>query len=210
MPQCAACRNDANDVGTRGATRSVCDHEDEVSTGAADRLPTLLAALDAVLEHESERVVEDARRVIKTDAMFGEITSCLRRVPLEREHVWHVTTTPYVQASRCYGASGASSSSNRIASSSVDEPLCGGADTLERSVQRVGRAAVAPDVLDGGLGAGDAELGAEQLGDRFGFGLARGEVGACGAVGREVQQHVRRLVGERRELDVGGLAETHR
>jgi hypothetical protein len=82
------------------------------------------------------------------------------------------------------------------------ESLRGGADALERGIERIGRAAVALDVLDRGVGAGDSELGAEKVRDRFGFGLARGEVGAGGAVGGEVQQHVRRLVGEGCELDV--------
>ena len=86
------------------------------------------------------------------------------------------------------------------------EPLRGSADAFERGVERVGRAAVGLDVLDGGFGAGDAELRAEQVGDGLGFGLARGEVGAGGAIGGEVQQHVRRFVGERGELDVRGLA----
>jgi len=83
------------------------DHKDEVSAGAANRLPTLLAALNAVLEHERERVVEDSCRVIKADTVLGEITSRLRRVPLEREHVRHVTTGLYVQTSRRYDRSGA-------------------------------------------------------------------------------------------------------
>ena len=77
------------------------------------------------------------------------------------------------------------------------EPLRGGADALERGVQRVGRAAVGLDVFDGRLGAGDTELRAEQVGDRFGLGLAGDEIGAVAAVGGEVQQHVRGFVGER-------------
>ena len=82
------------------------------------------------------------------------------------------------------------------------EALRGGADALERGVERVGRAAVGLDVLDRGFGAGDAELRAEQVGHGLGFGLARGEVGAGGAIGREVQQHVRGFMGEGGELDV--------
>jgi len=88
------------------------------------------------------------------------------------------------------------------------EPECGGADALERSVERVGGAAVALDVFDRGVSAGDTEPSAEQIRDRFGLGLARGEVGAGVAVGGEVQQHVGRFVGQGRELDMGGLAET--
>jgi len=85
----------------------VRDHEDEVGARAADRLPTLLAALNAILEHERERIVEDSCRVIKTDAMLGEIASRLRSVPLEREHIGNVTTLRYVQASRRYERAGA-------------------------------------------------------------------------------------------------------
>lgn len=48
-----------------------------------------------------------------------------------------------------------------------------GANSLEAVFERDGRAAVAADVVDGGLGAGDTEPGAKQAVD--GFGLARGE-----------------------------------
>ena len=65
-----------------------------------------------------------------------------------------------------------------------------------------GRAAIRLDVLDGGVGTGDPELCAQQVGDGFGLGLARGEVGAGAAICWEVQQYVRRFVSERGELDV--------
>ena len=86
------------------------------------------------------------------------------------------------------------------------ESLRGGADALERGVQRLGCAAIRLDVFDGGLGAGDSKLRAEQVGHGLGFGLARGEIGTRVAIGGEVQQHVSRFVSERGELDVRGLA----
>ena len=118
VTQGAACRNDANDVGTRGVTGGVCDHKDEMSAGAADSLPTFLAALDAVLEHEREWVVEDSHGVVKTDAVLGEITSRLRRVPLERKHMRYVTTEQYVHTSGLYD--GSALSLKRIALSAAD------------------------------------------------------------------------------------------
>lgn len=67
----------------------------------------------------------------------------------------------------------------------------GGADALERGVQRIGRAAVGLDVVDGGLRAGNAELGAEEVGHGLRFGLARDVVGTCAAVGRRSNASLR-------------------
>lgn len=72
----------------------------------------------------------------------------------------------------------------------------------------VGRAAVRADVVDRRVGALDPELRAEQPGDGLSFRFARSEVGARGAIGREVQQQVRGLVDERGEFNVRGLAHT--
>jgi len=72
----------------------------------------------------------------------------------------------------------------RVEANSVElggQALRGAADALERGVQRVGRAAVAADVLDRSLGAGDPELRAEQVRDGLGFGLAGDEIGAGAA-----------------------------
>jgi hypothetical protein len=77
--------------------------------------------------------------------------------------------------------------------------LCGGADALERSMQRVPRAAVGADAVDRDASVRQVELFAEKVGHGFGFRFAGGEVGP---IAREVQQRVRGLVHQGRELDV--------
>jgi hypothetical protein len=97
----------------------------------------------------------------------------------EASRLCRVGIVPHVETNRVEPGSG---------------PLRGSADALERGVERIGRAAVGMDVLDRGLGASDAELRAEQVRDRLGVGLARGEVWAGDAVGGEEERDVRCLL----------------
>jgi len=92
MPQSAARRNDTNDVDAPRVPHRVGDNQDKMRTGAPDGLPTFLVTFDAVLEHQGERIVKDARRCVETDTVLGEVAPRLRRVPFEPEHGWYVTT----------------------------------------------------------------------------------------------------------------------